>query len=708
MAELVPLKAVYDGSSICGLSELRDGDVVGVEHGGLGVCTIPSNTLLIGNGQGAISTTSALTTNGQIIIGGTGGPQIANLTGTSNEVEITDGNGAITIGLPATVQIATNLKTPAFSITNEYCLPTSDGSAGQIMCTNGSGALAFVDFDGTGHCIAFSGTTVADRTCLNFLGGGVTVSDNSGTNATDITIPVTTPELKVRNTSGSELSIQLDNAAIGGELICDTTPQLGGTLDVNGYAISSVSNCNISISPNGTGSVILDGLSWPQADGTAGYILCTDGSGSLSWAADAAGGSAAGSNNEIQYNSSGSFGASSNLTFDGSTLTAAGNVSAYIVSLDSISSRTGTGIGVTLGDDAGDDFAVDGTKLVVEGDTGKVGIGTAAPDHIFHVQDVGENSFNTKAVFDLENTRRSGYTQAALELAPASSAGAFRTRAIAAELIGDQTASDLVFYSESTEHMRIDSSGKVGIGTNSPVHQFEVEAAGNTLHTYMGSFKTTVGTYNLQTEGTHGGVTGTVINNYQNSSSPADGDFAGMWNTDYKDSAGNRVQVGSFGWFVTDVTAGTIDSYFYLRVKNNNSSVAGTMSSSGVWTDSSAAVNKEYYGTRQEVWPDGVLDSLKTLNVSKYKQANLPDSKLVTETHVSPTAEDFWDTFQIGQDPRREMLNAEGEQILNPSIAPKDLSGMALVAIQELLDRVEAAEAKLEATEAKIAVLESA
>jgi hypothetical protein len=120
-----------------------------------------------------------------------------------------------------------------------------------------------------------------------------------------------------------------------------------------------------------------------------------------------------------------------------------------------------------------------------------------------------------------------------------------------------------------------------------------------------------------------------------------------------------------------------------------------------VWTDSSAAVNKEYYGTRQEVWPDGVLESLKTLNVSKYKQANLPDSKIVTETHVSPTAEDFWDTFQIGQDPRREVLNAEGEQILNPSIAPKDLSGVALVAIQELLERVEAAEAK-------IAVLESA
>ena len=155
------------------------------------------------------------------------------------------------------------------------------------------------------------------------------------------------------------------------------------------------------------------------------------------------------------------------------------------------------------------------------------------------------------------------------------------------------------------------------------------------------------------------------------------------------------------GWFVNDVTAGTIDSNFYCRVYANSSAVAGTLSGSGVWTDSSAAANKEYYGTRQQVWPDGILGSLKTLNVSKYKQANIPDNKPVTETHVSPTAEDFWDAFQIGQDPRREVLNAEGEQILNPSIAPKDLSGVALVAVQELLERVEA-------TEAKIAVLESA
>lgn len=63
----------------------------------------------------------------------------------------------------------------------------------------------------------------------------------------------------------------------------DTTPQLGGNLDVNGNTITSVSGGNITITPDTTGSVVLDGQSWPQADGSAGEYLKTDGAGQLSW-----------------------------------------------------------------------------------------------------------------------------------------------------------------------------------------------------------------------------------------------------------------------------------------------------------------------------------------------------------------------------------------------------------------------------------------
>ena len=57
-------------------------------------------------------------------------------------------------------------------------------------------------------------------------------------------------------------------------------------LDINGNTISSTNaNGNISITPNGTGSIVLDGQNWPQADGSNGQILTTNGSGQLSWSA---------------------------------------------------------------------------------------------------------------------------------------------------------------------------------------------------------------------------------------------------------------------------------------------------------------------------------------------------------------------------------------------------------------------------------------
>lgn len=65
--------------------------------------------------------------------------------------------------------------------------------------------------------------------------------------------------------------------------------------------------------------------------GTNGYVLQTDGAGNLSWVVGGGGGggSVAGSNTQIQFNNSGTFGASSNLTFNTSTnlLSINGNIS---------------------------------------------------------------------------------------------------------------------------------------------------------------------------------------------------------------------------------------------------------------------------------------------------------------------------------------------------------------------------------------------
>jgi len=72
------------------------------------------------------------------------------------------------------------------------------------------------------------------------------------------------------------------------DVVGDTTPQLGGNLDVNGNSIVSTSNANINITPNGTGSVAISklqaaSLNYPTADGTNGQYLQTNGSGTLSF-----------------------------------------------------------------------------------------------------------------------------------------------------------------------------------------------------------------------------------------------------------------------------------------------------------------------------------------------------------------------------------------------------------------------------------------
>lgn len=53
------------------------------------------------------------------------------------------------------------------------------------------------------------------------------------------------------------------------DVVSDTTPQLGGSLDVNGNKIVSTSNGNIDIEPNGTGNVLLGNFTF-NADQTVG------------------------------------------------------------------------------------------------------------------------------------------------------------------------------------------------------------------------------------------------------------------------------------------------------------------------------------------------------------------------------------------------------------------------------------------------------
>jgi len=59
-----------------------------------------------------------------------------------------------------------------------------------------------------------------------------------------------------------------------------------GNSTTSSITITDGANGNISLTPNGTGSVVIDGFSFPQSDGSSGQVLKTDGNGQLSWVTD--------------------------------------------------------------------------------------------------------------------------------------------------------------------------------------------------------------------------------------------------------------------------------------------------------------------------------------------------------------------------------------------------------------------------------------
>lgn len=73
-------------------------------------------------------------------------------------------------------------------------------------------------------------------------------------NASGVATPTT---LATVATSGSYSDLSGTPTIPSGDLVDDTTPQLGGDLDVNGNKITSASNGDITIDPDGTGAIIL-------------------------------------------------------------------------------------------------------------------------------------------------------------------------------------------------------------------------------------------------------------------------------------------------------------------------------------------------------------------------------------------------------------------------------------------------------------------
>ena len=285
-----------------------------VGKGGTGAATLTDHSLLVGSGTDAV-TALGVATNGQLPIGSTGAdPTLATITGTANEIEITNGAGSITIGLVDPLIVAkggtgaatltdhsllvgsgtdavtalgaaTNGQLPIGSTGADPVLATLTGTANQVNVTNDAGSItlstpqnihatADVEFqsllidqdtDAIGLNIDSEATTAANYGLQCVTGGGaIAALISCGATANGAFYAgcpnnqsyagsfVFVRDLAAASTDGSVVYIHQDNAG-------DDQPALEILQDGTGYALLATGNVRFDGDATITGTTTYEG-----------------------------------------------------------------------------------------------------------------------------------------------------------------------------------------------------------------------------------------------------------------------------------------------------------------------------------------------------------------------------------------------------------------------------------------------------------------
>ena len=268
-----------------------------------------SRNIFIGN-QGGNNVTTG---NNNVVIGNA---DVSSATG-HDQLSISSGDGSpvwMTGDSSGVVDFPNGLTNngAAISNTNQLTTFTLTGDSGSDQTIAHGNTLDIAGGTGIDTVVGATDTvTVAIDSTVATLTGTQTLTNKTLTSPTlggnldtagyDI-VSTSNQHIDIAPHGTGDVRLQADTVQIGDsntdvKLTTNGTGDL--TIDTNSgtnsgsIVIADGANNDITLTPNGTGDLILDGLKWPQADGSANYVLKTDGSAQLSWTEMSGGGGGA-------------------------------------------------------------------------------------------------------------------------------------------------------------------------------------------------------------------------------------------------------------------------------------------------------------------------------------------------------------------------------------------------------------------------------
>jgi len=277
------------GSAVISKADINSGSIDGTAIGASAASTakftavdidninIDGNAIVSTDAAGSISITPD--TTGDLILDGLKWPQA---DGTVGQVLKTDGSAQLSWVSGATGDVVG----PAASTDN--AIARFDLATGKLLQDS---SVLIDDSNNMTGVVSLTATTVNATTFdTNVAAAAVTLAGVTlAADGNDADIPINVTPKGTGAVVISKVDIaagEIDGTAIGANSASTAkfTALDVDNVNIDGNTIiSSDVNGNLNLTPNGTGDLVLDGLKWPQADGSTGYVLKTDGSAQLSW-----------------------------------------------------------------------------------------------------------------------------------------------------------------------------------------------------------------------------------------------------------------------------------------------------------------------------------------------------------------------------------------------------------------------------------------